>query len=65
MNYIAKCGCSVEVIDEANGTAIILHCSKHEAAEDMYEALKEVAPYIGCDVRLKIAKKALAKAEGK
>ena len=45
MNYIAKCGCSVEVIDEVNGTAIILHCPKHEAADDMYEACRQTWLY--------------------
>ncbi len=44
MEYMMKCGCKVKVTDDTLG-ATILYCPKHKAAEDMYEALKEISLY--------------------
>ena len=65
------CGCVV--IEDRTAGIYLVYCNKHEAAPDMYEALKEITELAPRD-KLKlpyaikvveIADKALAKAEGK
>lgn len=62
-----ECGCVV--IQDRTAGAYIVGCYKHEAAPDMYEALKEAADYMGGmaypEDTLEKARATLAKAEGK
>lgn len=73
MEYTTECGCRIW-ISEYDGKATIHYCPKHKSAPDLYEALKEITtieqsnvPYDKYDVlgAINIAKKALAKADGK
>ena len=67
------CGCIVAVDYDDN--ARVVYCSKHRAAPDMYQALKDIIEQaekthlpIGADLADSIrvfGKQALAKAEGK
>lgn len=58
------CGCVV--IQDQTADAYIVGCPKHEAAEEMYEALKLALAFIGKDKQARIiVEQALAKAEQK
>ncbi len=67
-----KCGC--KVIQDRTTDAYIVYCHKHNSAPDMYEALKDLDfRLLGANIPFsqnlfgakKLARKALAKAEGK
>jgi hypothetical protein len=69
VEQIFPCGCHIdEMIDESYG---ITYCSKHNAAPDMYEALKVIIERLdkglalGETLELSTARKALSKAEGR
>jgi len=71
MNYTRhfECGCKIKVTGEITNAEII-YCPKHEAAPDMYEALKACHAANGChnDEEAKLfdlVRSALLKAEGK
>ena len=77
MNKYTKgeCGCYIEYYEGFKDKPDhIIYCPKHKSAPDLYEALKEITtieqsnvPYDKYDVlgAINIAKKALAKADGK
>ena len=75
MEYIktfTNCGCQIRISGELHN-AEICYCPKHEAAPDMYEALKELVEWLEDDEKMignvvtiqGQCHQALAKAEGK
>lgn len=62
------CGC--KIVDFSDGSQTILYCSKHLAAPDIYEALKDAITWIriasmGKSITLVDYEKLIAKADSK